>query len=121
MGAASTLSATTGLTGTVPSVSGVDKEFGPLGAALLAQANGFRVESVQLMNDASKQQGSMVTPDKGATLLPTGTLFYLSIGNLQGVISQRPEHAQGVSRPAECQDVRSDYRLCLGCARPVER
>ncbi len=86
-GVASSLSGTTGITSTVPSVGGVAKEFGPFGAALLAQANGLRIQSVQLMNAASKQKTSMVTPNLGATLLPAGTMVYMSIGNLQGVIN----------------------------------
>ncbi len=86
-GVASTLSSTTGLTGTVPSAGRVDKEFGALGASIMAQANGLQIESVQLLNVAGKQQAAKVTPDKGATLLPTGTMFYLSIGDLQGVIT----------------------------------
>jgi hypothetical protein len=86
-GVASSLGGSTGAAGAVPSVSGLAKGFGPFGAVLLAQANGLQVESDQLLNTAVAEQGSAVTPNKGATMLPMGTMFYLSIGNFPGVVN----------------------------------
>ena len=102
-GVASTLGSTTGLSGTVPSASGVDKALGPLGAVLLAQANGFRIQSVQLMNAASKQASSTITPNKGATLLTTGTIFYMSIGNLEGVITSVIDALKAAAAPQDAK------------------
>jgi hypothetical protein len=68
-------------------VTDIAKEFGATGIAASAQANGLRLQGVQLMNVASSQSSMMVTPNKGATLLPSGTIFYLSLSNLSSVIS----------------------------------
>jgi hypothetical protein len=83
LGSGSPLGALPGSAGSAPQVANV---LGPVGISLTAQANGLDVQAVEV-SKAPIPNASVTTPNKGASVLPKGSLFYLSLGNLKGVIN----------------------------------
>jgi Protein of unknown function (DUF3352) len=81
-----TLSGISGGVAGAGSTSQVSKSFGATGISLTAQSNGLVMQGVQLLN-SSLAGAASATPNQGASALPAGTLFYLSLDNLKGIIN----------------------------------
>ncbi|MDB5074547.1 MAG: hypothetical protein JWO42_726 [Chloroflexi bacterium] len=74
------------LSGSAGSGSQVANQLGAAGVSLVAQANGLDLQAVAV-SKAPIPNASATTPNHGASVLPQGSIFYLSMGNLKGLIN----------------------------------
>jgi hypothetical protein len=74
------------LSGGAGSANQVANQLGPAAVSFTARPNGLDMQAAALTN-ATVTSMTGITPNKGAGALPKGTSFYLSIGNLKGIIN----------------------------------
>jgi hypothetical protein len=93
----STISGVSGGAAGAGTTSQVSKNFGPTALSLTTQSNGLVMQGVQLINGSIASAAS-ATPNQGASALPAGSVFYLSLANLKGIINSALDAASASSK-----------------------